>query len=54
MEKVTMFKVFGSHDGKEYLLGTISGECNAAIFAKAMMQSYVNVRIVKGITTKIS
>ena len=39
------YKVYGTVNGTEYLLGTIESAGNASIFAEAMMKSYTNVRI---------
>ena len=40
------WKVYGSIDGIEYLLGTITSSGNAYVFAQCMKKSYFDVRII--------
>jgi len=39
------YKVYGTVNDIEYLLGTITSQGNAEIFAQAMRKDYSNVRI---------
>lgn len=45
MRSKKWYKVYGSYLGIEYLLGTIFSLGNAYVFARAMNESYMNVRI---------
>lgn len=45
MSKGSEFKVYGTADGNEYLLGTIIGLGNAVKFAEVIRSTYSNVRI---------
>ena len=45
MKKQTVFEVYGSVGGQEYLLGIIMCECNAGIFATKMAEVYKDIRI---------
>lgn len=45
MAKHTVFEVYGTVGGQEYLLGIIMCECNAGIFATKMSEAYKDIRI---------
>lgn len=48
MAKKKWYKVYGTHNGVEYLLGTINSLGNATVFSYAMMKIYTQVWIDKG------